>query len=287
VIGINMALEVIIKREIRDTIMSRRFIIYIVLLLLPVVLNIWFCWMMYEDPLILERLTAFLPVPLTEVNPTICLMSFIDITTFPIALVVVLHGSDFIAGEKERGMLILLISKPINRWEIIVGKLLSFMVIFLPLLTLNYFVMMLSFVFIGIGIADVNILVGYLVVIFFYAIVYTSISIFVSVLSKRSSTASLGTMIFLILWVILDFLTIYLPTNTANVLNSISLSHHISIVLGFITGGEAGIFVKGGIGKDPNIGVFFSSFSVILIILTIIPILLSIFLFKRKDIQNK
>ncbi|MFX1409555.1 MAG: ABC transporter permease [Promethearchaeota archaeon] len=282
-----MALEIIIKREIRDTVLSRRFIIYLILLLLPVVVNIWFSWMMYEDPSILQQMTALFPEPLTEINPTICLMSFIDITTFPIALVAVLHSSDFIAGEKERGMLTILVSKPLHRWEIIIGKLFSFMIIFLPLLTLNFLVMVLSLILIGIGIADINIIVGYLAVILFYAIVYTSIAIIFSVLSKRPSMASLGTIIFLILWMILDFITIYLPKNTANVLNNISLSHHINIVLGFISGGEAGIFVKGGITKDPNIGAFIYSFSVILIILTIIPILLSIFIFERKDIQNR
>lgn len=282
-----MALEVIIKREIRDTVLSKRFIIYLILLLLPVVVNIWFSWMMYEDPSILQQMTAMFPEPLTEINPTICLMSYIDITTLPILLIAVLHSSDFIAGENERGMLTLLISKPLHRWEIIIGKLFSFMIIFLPLLTLNFLVMVLSFILIGIGIADVNILVGYLAVILFYAIVYTSISIFFSVISKRSSMASLGTIIFLILWMTLDFLTIYLPKNTANVLNNISLSHRVNIVLGFISGGEAGIFVKGGIAKDPNIGTFIYSFSVILIILTIIPILLSVFIFERKDIQNR
>ena len=282
-----MALEVIIKREIRDTILSKRFIIYLVLLLLPLVLNIWFCWMMYEDPSILQQMTAMFPEPLTEVNPTICLMSYIDIITFPIALIAVLHSSDFIAGEKERGMLTLLVSKPLHRWEIIIGKLFSFMVIFLPLLTLNFLMMVLSFILIGIGISDLNILIGYLTVIFFYAIVYTSIAVLFSVLSKRPSMASLGTIIFLILWMILDFLTIYLPKNTADVLNNISLSHHINIVLGFISGGEAGIFVKGGIPSDPNIGAFIYSFSVIVLILSIMPILLSIIIFKRRDIQNK
>lgn len=282
-----MALEVILNREIRDTILSKRFIIYLVLLLSPVVLNIWFSWMMYEDPSILEQMTAMFPEPLTKVNPTICLMSFIDITTFPIALVAVLHSSDFIAGEKERGTLTLLISKPLRRWEIIIGKLVSFMVIFLPLLTLNFLVMTLSIIIIGIGIADFSIVAGYLAVILSYAIVYTSIAVLFSVLSKKSSMASLGTIIFLILWIILDFLTIYLPKNTADVLNNVSLSHHINIVLGYISGGKAGIFVKGGIPKDPNIGEFIYSFSVIVVILSILPILLSILIFERKDIQNR
>ena len=282
-----MALETIVKRETRDTVLSRRFIIYLILLLLPLVLNIWFCWMMYEDPSILEQMTAMFPEPLTEVNPTICLMSYIDIITFPIALIAVLHSSDFIAGEKERGMLTLLVSKPLHRWEIIMGKLFSSMIVFIPLLTINFLIMALSLIFIGIGMPELNILLGYLVVILFYAIVYTSIAVLFSVLSKKSSMASLGTIIFLILWMILDFLTIYLPKNVADFLNNISLSHHVNIVLGFISGGEAGIFVKGGIPKDPDIGTFVYSFSVILFILSIMPILLSIFIFERKDIQNR
>jgi ABC-type transport system involved in multi-copper enzyme maturation permease subunit len=287
VIGTKMALEVIIKREIRDTVLSRRFIIYLILLIFPVVVNIWFSWMMYESPSILEQMTAMFPEPLTEVNPMICLMSFIDITTFPIALVAVIHGSDFIAGERERGMLTLLISKPLNRWEIILGKLFSFLVIFLPLLILSYFIMGLSLIFIGIGAADVNILLGYLTVILSYALVYTSIAMLFSVLSKKSSMASLGAIIFLILWMILDFLTIYLPKGITNFLNNISLSYHINIILGFISAGEAGLFVKGGIASNPTSAEFIYSLSVITIILIIIPILISVCVFERKDIQNR
>jgi ABC-type transport system involved in multi-copper enzyme maturation permease subunit len=287
VIGTRMTLEVIFKREIRDTVLSRRFIIYLILLIFPMIVNIWFSWMMYESPSILEQMTALFPEPLTEINPMICLMSFIDIITFPIALVAVLHSSDFIAGERERGMLTLLISKPLNRWEIIIGKLFAFMVIFLPLLILNFLVMVLSIIFIGIGIASANIILGYLIVILSYAMVYTSIAILFSVLSEKSSMASLGTIIFLILWMILDFITIYLPINIANFLNNISLSYHIDIVLGFISGGEAGLFVKGGIASNPTIGAFIYSLSVIWIILTIIPIIISILIFERKDIQNR
>ena len=282
-----MALEVIIKREIRDTVLSRRFIIYLILLIFPVVVNIWFSWIMYKSPSILEQMTAMFPEPLTEVNPMICLMSFIDITTFPIALVAVIHGSDFIAGERERGMLTLLISKPLNRWEIILGKLFSFLVIFLPLLILSYFIMGLSLILIGIGAANVNILLGYLTVILSYALVYTSIAMLFSVLSKKSSMASLGAIIFLILWMILDFLTIYLPKGITNFLNNISLSYHINNVLGFISAGEAGLFVKGGIASNPTSGEFIYSLSVITIVLIIIPILISVCVFQRKDIQNR
>lgn len=274
-------------RETRDIILSKRFLLYLTLLFLPLIMNVWFSWMMYKDPSILLQMTYFLPEPIEIVTPMICMMSYLDIATFSIALIAVLHASDFIAGEQSRGMLTMLVSKPLHRWELIVGKYISFMVVFLPLLTLNIVLMTVSIYVIGIGAVEGVVLAGYIFAVLFYGIVFTSIATLFSVLSKRPSVASLGTMIFLILWMIFDFMNVYLPQTTADLLNTISLSHHINIVLGFISNGQAGIFAKGGILEDPGIEIFMTSLFAILVMLTLIPVLLSIIIFQKKDIKNR
>jgi ABC-type transport system involved in multi-copper enzyme maturation permease subunit len=207
--------------------------------------------------------------------------------TFSIALIAVLHASDFIAGEHSRGMLTLLVSKPLHRWELIVGKYISFMTIFLPLLTLSIFLMAASIDIIGIGTVNLGVLGGYIFAVLFYGIVFTSIATLFSVLSKRPAVASLGALIFLILWMIFDFMNLYLPKTTADFLNTFSLSHYINKVLGFISNGQAGIFVTGGTLEDPGIEIFLTSLFAILIILSLIPVLLSIIILQKIDIKNR
>ncbi|MFX0082076.1 MAG: ABC transporter permease subunit [Candidatus Hodarchaeota archaeon] len=282
-----MALKEIFIRETRDTILSKRFLLYLTLLFLPLIMNVWFSWMMYKDPSIIQEMTSFLPDPILIVNPMICMMSYLDMATFSIALIAVLHSSDFIAGEQSRGMLTLLVSKPLHRWELIVGKYFSFMIVFLPLLTLNILLMAVSINIIGIGTVEGDLVGGYTFAVLFYGIVFTSIGTLFSVLSKRPSVASLGTMIFLILWMIFDFMNIYLPQTTADLLNTFSLSHYINKVLGFISNGKAGIFVTGGILEDPSIEIFITSLFAILVILTLIPVLLSVIILQKKDIKNR
>lgn len=280
-------LKVIFRREIRDTVLTKKFVLYLVLLLFPVAMSIWFSWRMYEDPSILARMTFMLPEPIQEVTPMICMMSYLDMTTFSIALVAVLHASDFIAGEKSRGMLPLLVSKPLHRWELIIGKYSSFMTVFLPFLTVNIGLMTVALNSIGIGMIEREIFVAYLIAMLCYGIVYTSISTFFSSISNSASAASLGTIIFLIVWMILDFMTNYLPTETADLLNNFSLSHHINIVLGYISNGQAALFVKGGIPKDPSLMKFLYSFSAISIPLTLLPLLLSLLILEKQDVQSR
>ncbi|NIQ07742.1 MAG: ABC transporter permease subunit [Candidatus Korarchaeota archaeon] len=282
-----MGLTVIFRRETQDTVLSKNFLIYLILLGLPVVMSVWFSWRMYEDPSILARMTFMLPEPIQVVTPMICMMTYLDMTTFSIALVAVLHASDFIAGEQDRGMLTLLVSKPMPRWHIILGKYLSFMLVFLPLLTLNLLLMATSINLIGIGTVEGDVFAGYLFAVLFYGIVYASITTLSSVLSTKPSVASLGTIIFLILWIILDFMTIYLPQNTADFLSNFSLSHHINIVLGFVSNGEAAIFVRGGIAKDPSFETLTYSLSAILLPLTLLPVLTSLLILEKKDVQSR
>jgi ABC-type transport system involved in multi-copper enzyme maturation permease subunit len=140
---------------------------------------------------------------------------------------------------------------------------------------------------IGIGTVKLGVLGGYIFAVLFYGIVFTSIATLFSVLSKKPAVASLGAMIFLILWMIFDFMNIYLPQTTADLLNTFSLSHYINKVLGFISNGQAGIFVTGGILEKPTIEIFLISLFAILVILSLIPLLFSIIILEQKDIKNR
>jgi ABC-2 type transport system permease protein len=62
------------------------------------------------------------------VNMLYIIMTFIWIAGIPLALLASVTCGDFISKEEEDGTLLLLVSKPVRRYEIVIGKFLAFMV---------------------------------------------------------------------------------------------------------------------------------------------------------------
>ena len=129
-----MVLSVIIKREVRDTVLSRRYLIYLSLIFIPVGLLAWLVRVLYSNPSALARVGAAYPEPIMAVTSVIALMLFVcGFVTFP-ALISIIHAGNFIAGDQEKGVLLLLASKPLQRWKILTAKYLSFLIAFVPLI---------------------------------------------------------------------------------------------------------------------------------------------------------
>ena len=126
-----MALPIIFKREARDTIWSKRFLIYAALMFLAVAISTWFSYVLNKYP------TQFVEIAQLHPIHTFDMMVLTDVITLPIVLAAVLQGGDFIAGEQSRGTLLLFSTKPVHRWEIILGKYLSFAVLFIPLIFIS------------------------------------------------------------------------------------------------------------------------------------------------------
>jgi len=238
--------------------------------------------MMYHHPSIIARMTAGW---IREVTPKTCIMVYLDVAVFPIALTAIINASDFIAGERTRGMLQLLASKPLGRWEIVVGKYLSFISIFLVLILLKLSIFNIGLKFLGIGPVENRVFLSYLVVLVLTGIVYTSIATLSSTLTRTTLAAILAGFLLLIAWYIFDWMILYLPVSTSDILEKFSLSYYIENIIGYISKGEAPLLLRGGVSSKGSLGILLKSMGVVGC-LTLIPVAVSTVIVQRKDIAQ-
>ena len=264
---------------------QKKFLLYLSLIIIALLGGAWFSLEFKGEPELIKEFTQpFLPEPIEQMNPSIALMSFFDLLMFSIIIISVLYASKFIAGERSQRTLQLIITRPVKRWKLLVGKYISFVIIFIPLLILSVILMTLWIEFIEIGQADKGVFIGYIAAALIYALVYTSIATLLSTISKNTATAALGSLIFLVGWVIIDFLITYMPEETAEIIEHGSLSHHANQVLGYISDGEAAIFAAGGIPADPNTEAFLYSVTIISLLI-ILPIIIAIVTLNKTEIH--
>ena len=276
-----MYLPVIFYQETVNYLSSRRFILSLLLIFLPTACGIWFSNMMYHNPSVIARMTGGW---ITEVSPKTCMMAYLDVAPLPIALVAIINASDFIAGEKQRGMLQLLVSKPLHRWEIVVGKYLSFSLVFLILIFVKLNIFNIALKFLGIGLVEDRVLLSYILVLILTGIVYTSISTLFSTLMRSTLAVILTGFLLLITWYVFDWMILYLPLSTSNVLEKFSLLYYIDNIIGYVSTGEAPLLLRGGVSFEVSLGLFLKSVVVLLGILSALPIALSLIILQRRDI---
>ena len=276
-----MYLPIIFSQETVNYLSSRRFIFSLLLIFLPAVIGIWFSYMMYHHPSIIARMTGGW---ITEVTPKICLMVYLDVAPLPVALAAIINASDFLAGERKRGMLQLLISKPLKSWEIIIGKYLSFLFIFSILIFLKLTLFNFALDFLGIGLIETRLFFSYVIALLLIGIVYTSISTLFSTLMESTLAAILAGFLLLMAWYVFDWMILYLPLSASNLLEKFSLSHYVDNIIGYLSGGKATLFLGGGISSEVSLRLLFKSIIVTLGGLTLIPLIASITLLQRKDI---
>lgn len=279
-----MYFPIIFKREVRDTALSSRFLLSLILMLLPVAIGAWFSNWMYKDSSIIAKITGML---YTKADPGSCMMMYAHIAPLPIALVAILHASDFIAGEEARGMLLLLSSKPLHRWEIVAGKYLSFLAVFLPLIALNTVLLAFSLSVLGIGTLTNEVLLGYIVSFFSIGVVYTSIATLFSSMTNKTLAAVLATFLFLILWYIFDWMLLYLPWKTVEFLEKFSLSYYLDNILGYISEAKAALLLRGAMPTRASPGDFLHSAGVIFIALGMAPVIISAIILEKRDIYGR
>lgn len=278
-----MELKVILKREIKRLLVSRRFIIYLVVIFLPVILGAAFSYWMHKDPSMLAKMTAFMPNPITEVTPAVGMMIFADSFAFPVAIIAILQGGDFIAGDQARGMLQLLVSKPLRRRDIVLGKYLNFAAIFIPLILLSTVIEMLLIRAMGIGTVTGMVFLSYLIYFIILGMVYLSIATFFSSTTKTAITAIVTAFIFMIVWTMFDALIPYLPQHVADVVKLFSLTHYANNILSYISGGEALLFIAGGVSASVSLADYLTAWAVIALLI-VAPVLLATVILQRRDI---
>ena len=271
------------KKEVKMMICSRRFLYALTLLFLPVGVAAWFCHTMYLNPSILSRMTGGWLSPIT---PRICMMVYLDVAPLPVALIAIIFSSGFISGEKERGTLLLLLSKPLSRVEIVLAKYLSFLLIFLGLVALSLFLFSVSLKTLGIGSPQGIIFLSYLLALFCTGIVYTSLGTLFSVVTEKTLTAILTGFLLLVTWYLFDWIISYLPYSIARTLEKFSLSYYINRIIGYASHGRAVLFLGGRVPEffspiDLTVGLL-----VVLGLLTGFPLVASFLVFKKKDIRG-
>lgn len=274
-----MYLPVIFYQETVNYLSSRRFIFSLLLIFLPAISGVWFSNMMYHNPSIIVTMTGGWIV---QVTPKICMMVYLDVAPLPIALVAIINASDFIAGERKRGMLQLLVSKPVHCSEIIIGKYISFLLIFLVLIFLKLAAFNIALQFLGIGLIENNVFLSYVVALALIGIVYISISTLFSSLMSSTLTAILAGFLLLIAWYIFDWMLLYLPTSTATVLEKLSLSRYVNNIIRYISMEKATLFL-GGFSSTVSLRLFLKSL-IIMAGLVLTPIVISIMILQRKDV---
>lgn len=274
-----MYLPVIFSQETVNYLSSRRFIFSLLLIFLPAIAGVWFSNMMYYNPSIIARMTGGW---ITQVTPKICIMVYLDVAPLPVALAAIINASDFIAGERKRGMLQLLASKPLGRSEIIIGKYLSFLSVFLILIFFKLTIFTVALGFLGIGLVQNNIFFSYVVALALIGIVYISISTLFSSLMDTTLAVILAGFLLLIAWYIFDWMILYLPSSTSTVLEKFSLSYYVNNIISYMSEGKATLFL-GGFLSGVSLGLFFKSLMVVLA-LALTPVIISIIMLERKDI---
>jgi len=193
-----MALPIIFKREVRDTIWSKRFLIFIALMFLSVAISTWVSDILSKHPTPFGDI-AELTSPIHSIH-TFNMMVLMDVIGLPLVLIAVLQGADFIAGEQSRGTLLLFSTKPVHRREIILGKYLSFTVLFIPLIILSLGCYVLAIAAIEAGWTPARVFLGYLLYLSIIGMVYLSISTLFSSITRSPLIASLTALIFAVIW---------------------------------------------------------------------------------------
>ncbi len=281
-----MALRVIVKREVRDTVLSRRYLIYIAMMFIPVAIMGWLSRVLYDNPSVLARVSAAYPEPITAVTSTIAMMFLVCGTIMFPTLITIVHAGNFIAGDQEKGMLLLLASKPIKRWQIIVGKYLAFLIVFIPLVVVSLGAMYVIVDLVGIGRVPGQVFTGFLVFTLGVVVVYTSFATLLSSVTNRPMEAILGALILFVVWFTFDFIMVYLPTNIADVLSIFSLSYHANTASAFVSGGEATLRMMHVVGRVISSADFLRSLSAVLA-LAVIPVAISLVALQRRDIHAR
>ncbi|PTD94475.1 hypothetical protein C9439_02355 [archaeon SCG-AAA382B04] len=278
--------KILFKKEIKKILFSKKFSLYLLLIYLPLVISILVSYKAYNDPSILETLTGFLPTPLKDMNPKVAMMIHLNLSMISIALVAMLEGSEFISEERESKTLLFLVSRPIKRYKILMSKYMAFILIFLPLLFVSTILMSLSVYYIGIGLISYEIFFAYLIAFLLFGIIYINIVTLIGSFANKSTTASLLSLISLFGWIILDFLTIYLPIGLKDVVEEFSLSYHINTIVGYLSDGEAALLATGVNKINPSVDSLIYTTTVLVLVLTILPLILSNYIFIRSDVKT-
>ncbi len=132
------------------------------------------------------------PTGLLDVKPlAVTVISLSSLTIFLIPLIALLLGYDAIVGEAERGCLLLMLTYPVSRFEIILGKFLGHMAILAFAAIVGYGAAGLAAAWTGGGdAASWSAFAGLIVSTILLGLAFLALAYLISVLVKERSTAA-------------------------------------------------------------------------------------------------
>ena len=130
-----------------------------------------------------------------------------------------------ISEEKKAGTLELLLTKPINEYEIIVGKFLAAWALYTSTLlpTLCYYITVSL-----LGSLDFGPVIGGYLGLLFVGAVFLGVSVFGSSITENQVVAFIVSFLMVFVLFILDKILLYLPSAVATTLEYISIDYHFS-----------------------------------------------------------
>jgi len=200
-----MGFEVVLKKELKDMLMSKRFLVLIAIFVLFYVAGFYF----------------LVSIGLPQIKrPIIFLIrSYNSVLGLVAPLLGIAFGYDAISGEREKGTLRIILAQPIYRDSVIAGKLLAFFILTAASLYAATFISLGIFV-VGFGgaltldgLARASIITLAAILL---SLVYYSVSLLFSVFSKKSSySALLSIAVWIIMAVVLPLVATMVALSVA------------------------------------------------------------------------
>jgi ABC-type transport system involved in multi-copper enzyme maturation permease subunit len=130
--------------------------------------------------------------------------SFFWIAGYYIVYMIVTSGMDFVSKEEEGGTLLLMVSKPIGRFQFVLGKFLALLIATLAIeLVVLFGTILLFWLFLGLEPESVRALIGLVFGIFLYsviiAILFNALTIAISAMFKGRTLKTVLTMLLVML----------------------------------------------------------------------------------------
>jgi Cu-processing system permease protein len=234
------------------------------------------------------------PVGITKASLlSVTMVSLTSLSIYLIPLIALMLAFDTIVGEYERGTLLLLLTYPIRRWQIIIGKFLGHLSILAIAILLGYGVVALYFVFDGVGTGqewrDYLLMMASSLLL---GAVFIALGYLVSVVVQQRSTAtgiSLGLWLFIVIFYDLILLGVLLADKShviqSKLLALLILFNPADVYRLFnLTGSELASMVSGMSGVTQNDLLAPLTLIMTLLLWLLVPLMLSIYIFQKREV---
>ncbi|MBL1141213.1 MAG: ABC transporter permease [Proteobacteria bacterium] len=234
------------------------------------------------------------PVGITKASLlSVTMVSLTSLSIYLIPLIALMLSFDSIVGESERGTLLLLLTYPIRRWQIIVGKFFGHLSILTIAILLGYGIVALYFVFEDIG--NTQEWLDYVLMMASSLLlggVFIALGYLVSVIVQQRATAtgiSLALWLFIVVFYDLILLGLLLA-DKAHVIQSkllaiLILFNPADVYRLFnLTGSETAALVSGMSGMTQADLLAPATLLITLTLWILIPLTLSIYIFNKREV---